>query len=203
MKFFRSDPDDRGWRGAPLHWQIAHVVGIVLPGLIFWFAPDDVLTSCPALSSVTGVMKEWIPSVRKLAEFSLFPQVAELGMSSIFICALLLVPVFVFGKTMAFSRSRGHQPPTDPKQIRNVYLVALIIIPICIAGVFLIGPDTPTEASELLNHQGGRFKMMYEGIYLDSRLCSGIMASLLSPAMAASLHFEILVISNEMDKLKG
>jgi hypothetical protein len=141
MTFYDLEPKDRGWRGAPLHWQIAHVVGICLPALIFWFAPIDVLTRFPMLASITGVLKEWVPSVRKIAEYSTFPQVAEIGMSAIFLCALILVPVFLVGKTTVASRSRGYAFPTDSKQMWKIYLV-FIVAPICVAGALLIGPDT-------------------------------------------------------------
>jgi hypothetical protein len=198
------DPNDRGWRGAPLHWQIAHVVGIALPAQIFWFAPNDVLTRFPALASITGMMKEWIPSVRKMAEFSNFPQVAELGMSSIFVCALLLVAVFYYGKTVVRSRRAGFTIPDTKKEVRLLNFLALLLGPIALLGLLTLGPDTPTEAAELLKHQGGKISRMTKGYFLDNRMGGGIMASIYAFALAALIvGIEIQYIVYLKDKAKG
>ncbi len=203
MKFSNPDPKDRGWRGAPLHWQIAHVIGIALPALVFWFAPDDVLTRYPVLATITGVLKEWIPSVRNMAEFSTFPQVAELGMSAIFVCAIFLIPVFHYGKTVVKSRRDGYKFPTEGKQKRLVYFLAVVIGPMAIAGLLLLGPDNHAEAVELLRHQGDRISRISQGVFLDSRAGSGIVASIYAAAIAGFIvGIEIRLLLHLMDKRK-
>lgn len=177
MLFKKNIASDKGWRGANPFWKLTHVLGIVAPALVFWLAPENVLTKYPILQNNTAYLKEWIPAVRNVSRFSEFPQVAELGMSMIFICCFLLIIVFRIGKTTTRSRRIGYTFPTEEKEKQLVYISSFIIIPIVIIAFFNIGPADQMEAEKLLTN-ASRLSRMVNGVYLDNRIAAGLMASL-------------------------
>ncbi|HHH38045.1 MAG TPA: hypothetical protein ENK50_00505, partial [Sedimenticola sp.] len=179
MYFFEENRNsDKGWRGASPFWKLVHLVGITLPALVFWFSPDDVLDRYPLLRDITSVAREWIPSVRNVGDFSDFPQVAELGMTSQFVSAVILFFAFRFGNTAARSRKRGITFPQNPslKQKRQLYIVVFILTPIFFLAVFNIGPTT-REAALSVATSGSRHTRMIQGSFLHDRIASGLVSS--------------------------